>query len=638
MLEKPRRRSKQANKKLLNQAMAGAFCYNGTMNNLIKSKLELLPTSPGCYIHKDKNGTIIYVGKAKNLRNRVRSYFRGSHDTKTEALVSEIVDFEFIVTESNIEALLLEINLIKENKPKYNIMLKDDKSYPFIKITNERYPRLIITRQVKKDGGLYFGPYPDVGAANEIKRLLDRIFPFRKCTNPPSKVCFYYHIGQCMAHTICKKDEAFFKAMAQEVSDFLKGQDDKIIDGLKEKMTTAAQSMEFERAAEYRDLIQAIGTLRTKQRVMAKDLQNRDVFGYYVDKGWMCVQVFFVRQGKLIERDVNLFPYYNDPDEDFLTYVGQFYQEKSHLVPNEILIPQDIDEEAINALVDTKVLKPQRGEKKQLVNLAIKNARVSLEQKFNLLEKSVEKTQGAIENLGRLLQIPTPVRIESFDNSNIMGTSPVSAMVVFVNGKPSKKDYRKYKIKTVVGPDDYASMREVIRRRYGRVQRDGLTPPDLIVIDGGQGQVNIAKQVIQEELGLDIPIAGLQKNDKHQTHELLFGDPLEVVELSRNSQEFFLLQRIQDEVHRFAITFHRQLRSKNSFSSRLDGIEGLGPKRKQNLMKYFKSLTKIKKASVEEIIEVGVPRAVAEAVHKQLNPSETMELAQVAEKPLEYKE
>lgn len=598
---------------------------------MIKSKLELLPTSPGCYIHKDKNGTIIYVGKAKNLRNRVRSYFRGSHDTKTEALVSEIVDFEFIVTESNIEALLLEINLIKENKPKYNIMLKDDKSYPFIKITNERYPRLIITRQVKKDGGLYFGPYPDVGAANEIKRLLDRIFPFRKCTNPPSKVCFYYHLGQCMAHTVCHKDEAYFKGMAQEVSDFLKGQDDKIIDELKLKMTTAAQNMEFERAAEYRDLIQAIGTLRTKQRVMAKDLQNRDVFGYYVDKGWMCVQVFFVRQGKLIERDVNLFPYYNDPDEDFLTYVGQFYQEKSHLIPNEILIPQDIDEEAVKALVDTKVLKPQRGEKKQLVNLAIKNARVSLEQKFNLLEKSMEKTQGAIENLGKLLQIPTPVRIESFDNSNIMGTSPVSAMVVFVNGKPSKKDYRKYKIKTVIGPDDYASMREVIRRRYSRVMRDGLTPPDLIVIDGGQGQVNIAKQVIQEELGLDIPIAGLQKNDKHQTHELLFGDPLQVIELSRTSQEFFLLQRIQDEVHRFAITFHRQLRSKNSFSSQLDGIEGLGPKRKQLLMKHFKSLTKIKEASVDEIVTVGIPRAVAEAVQAKLQQGKQEEASPLME-------
>ena len=601
------------------------------MNNLIKSKLELLPTSPGCYIHKDKNGTIIYVGKAKNLRNRVRSYFRGSHDTKTEALVSEIVDFEFIVTESNIEALLLEINLIKENKPKYNIMLKDDKSYPFIKITNERYPRLIITRQVKKDGGLYFGPYPDVGAANEIKRLLDRIFPFRKCTNPPSKVCFYYHLGQCMAHTVCHKDEAYFKGMAQEVSDFLKGQDDKIINELKLKMNTAAQNMEFERAAEYRDLIQAIGTLRTKQRVMAKDLQNRDVFGYYVDKGWMCVQVFFVRQGKLIERDVNLFPYYNDPDDDFLTYVGQFYQEKSHLIPNEILIPQDIDEEAVKALVDTKVLKPQRGEKKQLVNLAIKNARVSLEQKFNLLEKSMEKTQGAIENLGKLLQIPTPVRIESFDNSNIMGTSPVSAMVVFVNGKPSKKDYRKYKIKTVVGPDDYASMREVIRRRYSRVMRDGLTPPDLIVIDGGQGQVNIAKQVIQEELGLDIPIAGLQKNDKHQTHELLFGDPLQVIELSRTSQEFFLLQRIQDEVHRFAITFHRQLRSKNSFSSQLDGIEGLGPKRKQLLMKHFKSLTKIKEATIDEIVTVGIPRAVAEAVQAKLHQGKQEEASPLVE-------
>lgn len=607
------------------------------MNKLIQSKLELLPTSPGCYIHKDKNGAIIYVGKAKNLRNRVRSYFRGSHDTKTEALVSEIEDFEFIVTESNIEALLLEINLIKENKPKYNIMLKDDKSYPFIKITNETYPRLIITRQVKKDGGLYFGPYPDVGAANEIKRLLDRLFPFRKCTNPPEKVCFYYHLGQCKAHTICQVDSQYFKDLAQEVAAFLKGQDDQIIEDLRGKMASAAQTMEFEKAAEYRDLIQSIGTLRTKQRVMAKDLQNRDVFGYYVDKGWMCVQVFFVRQGKLIERDVNLFPYYNDPDEDFLTYIGQFYQEKSHLKPNEILIPADIDEEAVRAMVDTKVLKPQRGEKKQLVNLATKNARVSLQQKFDLLEKSIEKTQGAIENLGQLLNIPTPVRIESFDNSNIMGTSPVSAMVVFVNGKPSKKDYRKYKIKTVVGPDDYASMREVIKRRYSRVIRDGLTPPDLIVIDGGQGQVNVAKEVIQEQLGLDIPIAGLQKNDKHQTHELLFGDPLQVVELSRNSQEFFLLQRIQDEVHRFAITFHRQLRSKNSFSSQLDGIEGLGPKRKQNLMKHFKSLTKIKEASVDQIVEVGVPRAVAEAVREKLNPVDQQKtsLPEVAEPQVE---
>ena len=599
--------------------MPQPFCYNKTMNELIKHKLELLPDSPGCYIHKDKNGKIIYVGKAKNLKNRVRSYFHGSHNTKTELLVSEIEDFEYIVTGSNTEALLLEINLIQENMPKYNIKLKDDKSYPFIKITvNEQYPRLMITRQIKKDGAMYFGPYPDSGAATEIKRLLDRIFPFKKCTNPANKVCFYYHLGQCKAHTICHVDHDYFVAMAQDVKNFLNGQDNKIVDGLKEKMQKASDMMEFERAAEYRDLLQAISTLRTKQRVMNQDMMDRDIFGYYVDKGWMCVQVFFVRQGKLIQRDVNMFPYYNDPEEDFLTYVGQFYRDSKHFIPKEIFIPQDIDEELVKAVVDTKVIKPQRGEKKQLVNLAIKNARVSLQQKFDLLEKDIRKTHGAIENIGELLNIPKPVRIEAFDNSNIPGTSPVAGMVVFVNGKPSKKNYRKFKIKTVVGPDDYASMREVIYRRYSRVMKDGLTPPDLIIIDGGQGQVNVARDVIENKLGLDIPIAGLQKNDKHQTHELLFGDPLEVVELPRNSEEFFLLQRIQDEVHRFAITFHRQLRSKNSFSSKLDGIAGLGPKRKQLLMKHFKSLPNIQKANVEDIINCGIPRNVAVVVKEKL--------------------
>lgn len=599
--------------------MQQPFCYNKTMNELIKHKLELLPDSPGCYIHKDKNGKIIYVGKAKNLKNRVRSYFYGSHNTKTELLVSEIEDFEYIVTGSNTEALLLEINLIQENMPKYNIKLKDDKSYPFIKITvNEQYPRLMITRQIKKDGAMYFGPYPDSGAATEIKRLLDRIFPFKKCTNPANKVCFYYHLGQCKAHTICHVDHDYFVEMAQDVKNFLDGKDNKIVDGLKDKMQKASDMMEFERAAEYRDLLQAISTLRTKQRVMNQDMMDRDIFGYYVDKGWMCVQVFFVRQGKLIQRDVNMFPYYNDPEEDFLTYVGQFYLDSKHFIPKEIFIPQDIDEELVKAVVDTKVIKPQRGEKKQLVNLAIKNARVSLQQKFDLLEKDIRKTHGAIENIGELLNIPKPVRIEAFDNSNIQGTSPVAGMVVFVNGKPSKKNYRKFKIKTVVGPDDYASMREVIYRRYSRVMKDGLTPPDLIIIDGGQGQVNVARDVIENKLGLDIPIAGLQKNDKHQTHELLFGDPLEVVELPRNSEEFFLLQRIQDEVHRFAITFHRQLRSKNSFSSKLDGIAGLGPKRKQLLMKHFKSLPNIQKADVEDIINCGIPRNVAVVVKEKL--------------------
>ena len=591
------------------------------MNDNIKAKLAILPDNPGCYLHKDKNGTIIYVGKAKNLKNRVRSYFRGSHDTKTELLVSEIVDFEFIVTESNIEALLLEINLIQENMPKYNILLKDDKSYPFIKITREKYPRLLITRQVKKDRAQYFGPYPDVRAANEIKQLLDRIFPLRKCNVLPNKVCLYYHMHQCLAPCVFDIDPKVYEGMTEEITKFLNGGEDKIIRELETKMHTAAEAFEFEKAAEYRDLVKNIGTLRTKQRVMNHDLQDRDVFGYAVDKGWMCVQVFFVRQGKLIQRDVNLFPYYNDADEDFLTYIGQFYKGTSHFIPKEIFIPSDIDLASVRALTQTNVIQPSRGEKKQLVNLATKNARVSLQQKFELAEKHIEKTQGAIENLGTIMNIPTPHRIESFDNSNIMGTSPVSAMVVFVDGKPSNKDYRKYKIKTVVGPDDYASMREVILRRYSRaIKEDGILP-DLIIMDGGVGQINAAKEIL-DSLGLDIPIAGLAKNDKHQTQELLFGDPLEVVPLSRQSQEFFLLQRIQDEVHRFAITFHRQVRSKNSFSSKLDGIDGLGPKRKQKLMRTFKTLTNIQTATPEAIHEAGIPYDVARRIIETLSPTE----------------
>ena len=589
------------------------------MNPTIKHKLELLPDSPGCYIHKDKNGTIIYVGKAKNLKNRVRSYFRGSHDTKTEHLVSEIDDFEFIVTESNTEALLLEINLIQENMPKYNIRLKDGKSYPFIKITNEKYPRLLITREVKKDNAQYFGPYSDVGAANEIKQLLDRIFPFRKCTVMPNKVCLYYHIHQCLAPCVFDVDPKIYKEMSEDVSKFLNGGEDKIIHELEDKMNTAAANLEFEKAGEYRDLIKSVGLLRTKQSVINNDLKDRDIFGYATLNGWMCVQVFFVRQGKLIERDVNMFPYYNDADEDFLTYIGQFYQEDNHFIPKEIFIPQNIDENSVKILTNTKVIQPSRGEKKKLVNLATKNAEVSLKQKFDLAEKNVEKTQGAVENLGNILGIPKPVRIEAFDNSNTMGTNPVSAMVVFVNGKPSKKDYRKYKIKTVTGPDDYASMKEVIDRRYSRVIKDNLPLPDLIVIDGGEGQVNAAREVLYGKLGLDIPIAGLAKNDKHQTHDILFGDPLEVIPLSRQSQEFFLLQRIQDEVHRFAISFHRQLRSKNSFSSKLDGISGLGPKRKKTLLKEFKSLKNIKEATAYDINQVGIPMKVAEEVVHVLN-------------------
>lgn len=586
------------------------------MNEQIKNKLALLPDQPGCYLMKDKNGTIIYVGKAKILKNRVRSYFRGSHDTKTEKLVSEITDFEYIVTESNIEALLLEINLIKKNNPRYNIMLKDDKSYPFIKITNEKYPRLLITRKVLKDKAAYFGPYPDVKAANDTKKLLDRLYPLRKCKTLPKEVCLYYHLGQCLAPCVFDIDPKIYVDMVAEIKHFLSGGYTEIAKELEEKMNDAAEKLEFEKAAEYRDQIHSIESVMTRQKMTSTDFVNRDVFGYAVDKGWMCVQVFFVRQGKLIERDVNIFPFYNEPEEDFLTYIGQFYKENEHFIPKEVLIPKNIDKESVEAIVQTNVLQPQRGEKKKLVELAGKNALVSLTEKFDLIERKQERTTGAVETLGEVLNIPTPQRIEAFDNSNIMGTSPVSAMVVFVDGKPAKSEYRKFKIKTVEGPDDYASMREVIYRRYSRVLKEGLPFPDLIIIDGGKGQIDVAKDVLANQLGLDIPIAGLAKNDKHKTSELLFGQPLEVVPLQRNSQAFFLLQRIQDEVHRFAITFHRQLRSKNSFSSRLDGIEGLGPKRKKQLLKEFKSLKNIVAADVEDLQKAGLPKKVAQTVYE----------------------
>lgn len=590
------------------------------MNERIKNKLALLPDQPGCYLMKDKNGTIIYVGKAKILKNRVRSYFTGSHNTKTERLVSEIEDFEYIVTESNIEALLLEINLIKKNDPKYNIMLKDDKTYPFLKITNEKYPRLVITRKVLKDKALYFGPYPDVGAANETKKILDRLFPLRKCKPSQTKEpCLYYHLGQCLCPYYFDVDPKVYTKIVDEVKNFLNGGHEKIESEIHQKMVKAAENMEFEKAAEYREQIRAIETIMTRQKMTNTDLLDRDVFGYAIDKGWMCVQVFFVRQGKLIERDVSMFPFYNEAEEDFLTYIGQFYQENEHFIPKEVLIPDTIDKPSVEALLDTKVLQPKRGEKKKLVELANKNASVALNERFDLIARKQERTIGAVERLGNAMNIPTPIRIESFDNSNIMGTNPVAAMVVFIDGKPARKEYRKYKIKTVNGPDDYASMREVIYRRYSRVIREGLPLPDLILIDGGKGQVDVAKDVLENQLGIDIPIAGMAKNDKHKTNELLFGTDLAVVPLERNSPEFFLLQRVQDEVHRFAITFHRQLRSKNSFASRLDEIEGLGPKRKKMLLKEFKSLKNITAATIEELQEIGLPKNVAQNVFDKLH-------------------
>lgn len=589
----------------------------------IKEKLSLLPKQPGCYLMKDRHGEIIYVGKAKNLFNRVHSYFSGSHDAKTQRLVGEIADFEYIVVSSELESLLLEMNLIKKHDPKYNIILKDDKSYPYIKLTNERHPRLLITRKVNRKSGKYFGPYPNATAAGETKRLLDRLYPLRKCRSLPDRVCLYYHIGQCLAPCVNTIPEETYKQMTEEITRFLNGGYHDVKRDLHEKMIKAAESLNFERAKELRDQIRHIETVMEKQKVMFDDMDDRDVFGFAYDKGWMCVQVFFMRQGKLIERDVSIFPFYQEPEEDFLTYIGQFYLHQNHLKPKEILIPKQVSRELIEQMLEIPVNQPQRGRKKELVKMAEKNAQIALKEKFALIERDEKRTIRAVEYLGEALNIPTPHRIETFDNSNIQGVHPVSAMVVFEDGRPKKKDYRKYRVKTVHGPDDYATMKEVVRRRYTRVLKEGLPLPDLILIDGGKGQMAAAIDVLENECGLSIPVCGLVKDDKHRTSQLVMGESAAAVPLARNSQAFYLLQRIQDEVHRFAITFHRQIRDKTVSRSILDDIPGIGKKRKQQLLRHFGSVKKIREADVDALKEAGLPEKLALEVKNYLdNPSE----------------
>lgn len=584
------------------------------INELIEQKCSILPDQPGCYLMKDRQGTIIYVGKAKVLKNRVRSYFTGSHDGKTQRLVNEITDFEYIVTSSDIEALILELNLIKKHDPKYNIMLKDDKTYPYIKITGEKHPKLITTRQVKKDKGKYFGPYPNAYAASATKKLLDRLYPLRKCPTLPDRVCLYYHLGQCLAPCVKPIEQDSYREIIDQITKFLNGGYQQVKKELTEKMSSAAENLEFERAKEYRDQIMHIETVMEKQKITTNDFTDRDIFGFSVNKGWMCVQVFFVRQGKLIERDVSMFPLYQDPDDEFLTFLGQFYDKPHHILPREIYVPQSVDLNMVNQLLNVKVASPSRGKKKEMIDLATKNAEIALKEKFHLIERQDQRTIGACEELGEAMNIATPLRIEAFDNSHIYGADAVSAMVTFVDGRPYKKDYRKYKTKTAARHDDYGAMREVVRRRYTRVLQEGLPLPDLIIIDGGKGQMEIAREVIEDELGLSIPIAGLAKDTKHQTASLLYGNPIEIIQLKRTSEAFYLLQRIQDEVHRFAITFHRQQRGKNTIASALDGFEGIGPKRKKMLLKHFGSVKRIKEASIDELKASGLPQQIAESV------------------------
>jgi len=610
-------------------------------SDTIKSKLALLPDQPGCYLMKNGEGTIIYVGKAKVLKNRVRSYFMGSHNAKTQKLVSEIRDFEYIVTSSNMEALILECNLIKQYHPRYNVLLKDDKSFPYIKITSEAHPKLEVTRRVVKDKGKYFGPYPNAYAAQETKKLLDRLYPLRKCKTLPDKVCLYYHLGQCVAPCEFPVERQTYDDMVQEIAKFLNGGHDEVKKELQRKMEAAAEALEFERAKELRDQIQNINAVMEKQKITLADAMDRDIFGYAVDKGWMCVQILYMRQGKLIERHASTFPFYGEPYEDFITYVSQYYSDNPAL-PKEIFLPaqplQDggepesgkaatatTAEEARTALqnwLKVKVLIPQRGKKNDVVDMAMHNAKVTLDEKFKLIERDEGRSVKAASGLAEYLGLPSISRIEAFDNSNIQGAAPVSAMVVFTDGKPDKKEYRKYKVKTVQGPDDYETMREVIRRRYERVLKEGLRLPDLIVIDGGRGQISAALDVLENELGLYVPVCGLVKDAKHRTAQLMTGDPPEIVPLPRDSQEFYLLQRIQDEVHRFAITFHRDIRAKSMVASRLDAIPGIGEKRRKQLLKHFGSLKKIREAAVEDFKPLSIGEKLARQILEALNEDE----------------
>lgn len=628
----------------------------------IRHKLALLPDLPGCYLMKNQEGTIIYVGKAKILKNRVRSYFTGSHDGKTQRLVSDIRDFEYIVTGSNMEALILECNLIKTHHPKYNVLLKDDKTFPYIKITNERHPRLEVTRRVLKDKAKYFGPYPNAYAAQQTKKLLDRMYPLRKCNVMPKEVCLYYHIGQCLAP--CEKEvgNEVYDQMLQEISSFLSGGHEEIKKELQRKMHEAAEELNFERAKELRDQIINIDALMEKQKITTADAKDRDVFGYAVDKGWMCVQILYMRQGKMIERHASVFPFFGEPYSDFLSFVTQYYSDNPAL-PKEILLPGDSDEgdlteveaddlesaeilsveaeadaaneeapetlgavsgaDALTQWLGVKTLLPQRGLKRQMVKMAEDNARVALEEKFSLIERDEVRTSGAAQNLGAAIGLESLSRIEAFDNSNIQGANPVSAMVVFIDGKPAKKEYRKYKVRTVQGPDDYETMREVIRRRYERVLKENLPLPDMIVVDGGKGQISAAIDVLENELGLFLPVGGLVKDAKHRTAQLMVGDPPQAVPLPRDSQEFYLLQRIQDEVHRYAISFHRELRGKSMVVSKLDSIPGIGEKRRKLLLKHFGSLRKIKEASVEDFRPLSIGDKLANEIINALRDEES---------------
>lgn len=572
--------------------------------------------SPGCYLMKNTDGKVIYVGKARKLKNRVSSYFTGAHNYKTTKLVDHIWDFDYIVTGSEKEALLLEINLIKDYTPEYNIMFMDNTYYPYIELTDETHPRLKIVRKTKNKKNKYFGPYPDATAARNTFKLLNKLYPLRKCNHVPDKPCLYYSLHQCLGPCINEVDKSQYDEIRKELISFIHGNTKSKIDELTEKMMTASENLQFELAKEYRDLIRSIEYVTAKQNVQFGDYKDRDILGYFIDKGYISIQLFFMREGKLLYHDFNLEPVGEDFEEDLIRFLVTYYQ--THPEPYELLIPQDVDLELLTEILSCHVLQPQRGDKKSLVEMANKNAKEALEKKFLLKEKTDEKTILPIIELGQKLGIDTPHTIELYDNSNIQGAYAVAGMVVYKDGVPSKKDYRKYKIKTVEGPDDYASMKEVIYRRYYRLLMEQKEMADLIIVDGGLGQIKVAKEVI-DSLNLSVHICGLSKDDKHSTAMLLDEDG-DQVPIDTKSPLFFLLTRMQDEVHRYAISFHRQVRSKSLFSSILDEVEGIGEARKKKLLNHFKSVKKMKEASLEEL-EAVIPKNTAaklyEVLHKE---------------------
>lgn len=579
----------------------------------IENKLKLLPDQPGCYLMKDVNAKIIYVGKAKNLKNRVRSYFKSSHEGKTAKLVSEIHDFETIVTSTDKEAFLLEITLIQKHKPYYNIKLKRGTGYPYIKITNERDPQLMIVSKVLNDGGYYFGPYPNVYAAQETVQLLQKVYPLRRCPGHQKRPCLYYHMGQCLGACFKEVPVEAYERNIRKIKSFLNGNVSQIKRELTAKMNDAAAKLEFERAAEIRDQIRYVEMTVEKQKIISNDNTPRDLFNFFMDKGWLSIQVFFIRQARLIKREKRLFPCVDLPEEELASFILQFYNQKNRILPKEILVPPGIDKKVLNEILGVSVKTPKRGQKRDLLEMAHKNAQLVLEGKFRLLELDDRKTVGAMNEITDALGLPNGHRVEAFDHSHLQGTDIVSAMVCFVDGRPEKNLYRKYKLKNTDHADEAASTREVIYRRYSRLLKEHENLPDLILMDGAKIQIDACIDVLQNQLGLNIPVAGMVKNEHHKTADLM-TETGEKIGLNPKSEGFYLLQRIQDEVHRFAIAFHRQVHSKNSLSSRLERIKGVGPKTRTKLLRNFGSLKRLSEASVEELIGLGIPQKTAQTI------------------------